>query len=156
MSHGLDFLKLNVGWRRAAAWSLLVLTCATIGCGGEALNRAAVAGKVVVDGKPLRSGRILFLPEAAGGGPAVSAVIRHGEYQIPIEKGPVVGPQRVEVEIDRQLGFEIDDEAEFAKRNSGRPHPGAGPPSFRVPTNLTTNITEGSNVYDVSLPPLRE
>ncbi|MFO0906443.1 MAG: hypothetical protein U0939_25785 [Pirellulales bacterium] len=158
MTHGIETPPVAAAWRRrlfrAAASCLLAWSLAATGCGGDGLTRGAVSGQVTLDGKPLPAGRILFTSQGPEGGPTVSTVIRDGVYQLSAAEGPVVGPQKVEVEIDRQLGFAIDDEQEFAKRNSGRPQAGAGPPAFRAPTNLTTVIAEGTNVYDVSLPPL--
>ncbi len=149
-------------WRRVVAWSgptrllTIVLVAALLtaaGCGGTGLTRGAVSGQVTLHGQPLPSGRILFTSQAANGGVTVSARIRNGAYQLSQEDGPVIGPQKVEVEIDRQLGFAIDDEQEYAKRHSGVTPAGAGSPTYRVPAEFTTTITDGVNVYNVPLPP---
>jgi hypothetical protein len=124
------------------------------GCGtGDGLTRGPVKGRVTVGGQPLAKGRILFLPVAPSTGPTVSAAIVNGNYELPSREGPIVGPNRVEVEAELDLGFAIDDEAAFAKRG-GRPLPPSPiPPSFNRNSTLVIEIKpHGENVLDVSVP----
>ncbi len=87
----------------------LVMIVAVIGCGQTGPVRAPIQGKVTVGGQPLTAGRILFTPVAPNQGPAASARIEAGQYNLDAQEGPVVGPNRVEVEADLKLGFALDD-----------------------------------------------
>src|SRR5687768_16233271 len=93
-----------------------IAIAASVGCGQTGPARSPIRGKIMVGGKPLAAGRILFTPVAPTTGPAASARITAGEYKLDKADGPVVGQNRVEVEGDLNLGFAIDDEAAFAKR----------------------------------------
>jgi hypothetical protein len=68
-----------------------------VGCGGEAIERATVSGRVTVDGKPLSSGQIRFLPTSDKGGPVWSAWIKDGSYTTEGTRGTPVGELRVEI-----------------------------------------------------------
>ena len=125
------------------------MICST-GCGHSGLPRGSVKGRVTVGGQPMASGRILFLPAE---GPAVSAVVANGEYQLPRSEGPIAGANRVEVEADKNLGFAIDDEAAFAERG-GRPlPPNAVPPDFNRNSKLSIEIKSGEDhSLDITIP----
>ena len=79
-----------------------VLVC--VGCGQGPSNRASVAGKVTVDGKPLEEGSIVFVPTEGTTGPTAGGRIRNGNYTIGSKKGPVVGTARVEIRAVRETG----------------------------------------------------
>ena len=102
-------------------------------------------------GQPLPRGRILFLPQNPPG-PAVAATIQDGDYALPSREGPLVGLNRVEVEGELNLGFALDDEQAFARRQ-GVPLPtNPIPPQFNRQSTLTTEIKADNNVYDVNIP----
>ena len=126
------------------------------GCGNSGPQRVPVAGKVMVGGKPLAGGRILFIPVEPNHGPTASAGIKNGEYRIPKAEGPVAGQNRVEVEADLNLGFAIDDEAAYAKRQ-GRPlPPNPIPPQYNRDSTLVAEVKAGQdNTYDVTIPGTR-
>jgi hypothetical protein len=126
------------------------------GCGGSGPRRAPVAGKVTIGGQPLAKGRILFIPEAPNAGPATSAAIVGGAYQIPQAEGAVIGRNRVEVEAEWNLGFAIDDEAAYAKRG-GRPlPPNPIPPQYNRESTLVADIKAGQdNTFDITIPGAR-
>jgi hypothetical protein len=67
------------------------------GCGRETIERATVSGKVTLDGQPLSSGQIRFLPTSEQGGPVWSAWIKNGSYTTAGTKGTPVGDLRVEI-----------------------------------------------------------
>ena len=58
------------------------VTLAATGCGGDGLNRGAVAGRVTLGGAPLAKGRILFVPVAPNSGPAASATIVDAKFAL--------------------------------------------------------------------------
>jgi len=133
-----------------------VVAATLAGCGHSGPQRALVAGKVTVGGKPLAKGRILFVPQAPNQGPATSAIIVAGEYRIPKSEGAVCGQNRVEVEADLNLGFAFDDEAAYAKRG-GRPlPPNPIPPQYNRDSTLVAEVNAGQdNTYNVTIPGVR-
>jgi hypothetical protein len=139
---------------RVAKLSLIagVAIVAAVGCGQVGPARAPIQGKVTVGGKPLAAGRILFTPIAPTQGPAASARITAGEFKLEHADGPVVGQNRVEVEADLNLGFEIDDEAAYAKRGGRRLPNNPIPPAFNTQSTLTAEVEAGDNTFDVSIP----
>jgi hypothetical protein len=78
------------------------LLVATVGCGAS--NRAAVAGRVSLDGKPVDGGMISFIPTDRSLGSAAWAEIKAGHYSIPAKTGPVLGTNRVEIRWTRKTG----------------------------------------------------
>jgi acetyl esterase/lipase len=57
--------------------------------------RAAVKGKVTVDGQPLSYGTIAFIPAEGVGKVTAVARVRNGSYQLPASTGPAIGPAKV-------------------------------------------------------------
>ena len=78
-------------------------------------ERVAVQGEVNVSGKPLRSGRISFLPTEETRGPTAVATVIDGKFALPSRTGPTVGKNKVQIEAIVDPGFELDDEAAYAK-----------------------------------------
>ena len=81
-----------------------------MGCGNsDGLPRVAVNGEVTVDGAPLASGVISFVP--VGSGPATGGAIDKGAFKIAEEKGPVPGKYKVRVttQAGKPLGPEVAD-----------------------------------------------
>ena len=87
-------------------------------------TRAAVKGKVTLEGKPMRWGMVAFVP-ATGHQPLAWAMVSNGQFSLAANRGPVVGANRVLVYdlgaveprptredfavIDKQLSAEIKD-----------------------------------------------
>lgn len=63
--------------------------------------RAAVKGKVTVDGQPLRWGTITFAPQGDAHAPVASAMVSNGNFSLPAARGVVVGRNAV---VIRSLG----------------------------------------------------
>lgn len=103
-----------------------LLALAVAGCGARGPQRAAVEGTVTRGGQPVPYGRIVFIPQPPAQGPVASAIVVDGRFQLDRREGPVVGPNRVEVQIERPLGFALDDEAAYA-RARGRVQPAIVP-----------------------------
>lgn len=125
---------------------MLVLSLACLaGCGrGEVLQRAPVDGLVTIDGAPLTSGTICFIPTGDTKGPAAAATIEDGTYELPKENGPLVGQHRIEIEATNHLGFELDDERAYAmKVEQGRQMArNPIPESFNRQSKLMIDIPE--------------
>lgn len=95
-------------------WLAAVIS-ASCGCAREdGPTRFAVRGAVLLDGQPLKAGRICFLPAEGIPGPAAVGVITDGFYEIPRQSGPVAGRHHVEIEADLSLPFAMDDEQAYA------------------------------------------
>jgi hypothetical protein len=80
---------------------------ALLGCVDRAgFERAAVEGRVTVDGAPLAEGDILLVPLGDRPGPKSGGRIENGAYHIEQEVGPVLGHVRVEIRalVDRDDG----------------------------------------------------
>ncbi|MEM7557861.1 MAG: hypothetical protein AAF394_01935, partial [Planctomycetota bacterium] len=80
--------------------SFIVLACVLLaGCGGtDGPPRAAVEGTVTLDGKPLATGMVRFVPKDGTPGQKVSVSIEAGKFSVSAEHGPAVGKHRVEIE----------------------------------------------------------
>ena len=134
----------------------IVLALALAGCGESGPARAPIRGRVTLGGQPLKAGRIIFTPQAPNTGPATSAAISEGVYQLARTEGPIVGRNRVEIEAVPDLGFPIDDDVAFAERGN-RPLPRSPiPPQFNEQSQLTTEVLAADeNTFDVSIPASR-
>jgi hypothetical protein len=138
--------------KESIAWLLLAVLTVT-GCGRSGPTRAAIEGQVTLGGKPLDAGRVLFVPVAPTTGPATSARITAGRYELSKSAGPVVGTNRVEIEADLPLGFALDDELAFAKRGPRPLPPNPIPPQFNTQSTLTVTVkADERNTFDVALP----
>jgi hypothetical protein len=141
--------------RTAALLSLAALTVA--GCSDSGPARAPIQGLVTLGGQPLAAGRILFTPAAPNQGPATSARIVNGEYELPSEEGPIVGTNRIQIEADLDLGFALDDEQAFARRGGKPLPPNPVPPEFNANSTIVVDVKAGDeNTYDVTIPQSRQ
>jgi acetyl esterase/lipase len=62
-----------------------------------AVERAAVKGKVSVNGKPLSWGTVSLIPKSVSRAPVSAAIVRSGNFTIPAARGAVVGENSVVV-----------------------------------------------------------
>ena len=92
--------------KSARCFALLMLAAPLAGCGGEddPWPRAAVSGRITLDGEPLASGTITFFPSGTTKGPAAGGEIIAGRFSIPAHEGPVVGTNRIEVRSVHKTG----------------------------------------------------
>jgi hypothetical protein len=81
--------------------ALGICLAAIVGCGGD--NRAAVQGKVTLDGRDIE-GTISFVPTDGRSTSAAWGEIKEGCYSLPAARGPVVGTYRVEISWMRKTG----------------------------------------------------
>lgn len=137
-----------------------LLLASVIGCGGGDAGpaRAAVEGVVTLDGQKLAAGVVKFIPTATGKnvGPAVLATVKEGAFQLSRSEGPVVGKHRVEIESTGHYGFEIDDEAAYAKsfqekKGQALP-PNPIPEIYNSKSTLTEEVkADGPNKFEFRL-----
>ena len=127
--------------------SLLAGLAVMVGCSESGPQRAEVSGSVSIDGKPVESGSISFIPDKGNKGPSAGGPIENGKYRIPRDKGPVVGINQVQLSATRKTGKKIQDPT--AK-------PGvltdelveAFPPEYNKSPGVHREIKSGPNVVD--------
>ena len=136
---------------------LLVCLGIVSGCGGsDGLDRLHIKGTVKVNGAPLESGRISFLPTEGTSGPATGTVIESGQFEIPLAQGPVQGKHRIEIMAVRPTGQKI-------REGSGSENPDALveeveqyiPQKYNQKSELTADLNESnaqSVEFDLKLP----
>jgi hypothetical protein len=120
------------------------------GCGQSADHwpRQPVSGKVTVDGQPLDSGEIAFVP--GGDGPAAGGLIQNGKYAIGRGDGPVPGPHRVLITSAKPTGKKIKDEADPKVLYDERAE--TIPARYNAQSQLTAEVKPGgSNTFDFAL-----
>lgn len=125
--------------------ALLLCMLVMGGCGGaDGPKRVTVGGYVSFDGAPLKSGSIRFIPTEGTTGPAAVAMIDDGFYELPRESGPVLGKHHIEIEATNHLGFELDNEQDFARKiQSGEPIPkNPVPEAFNRLSQLVVELPE--------------
>jgi len=136
----------------ASTTAVAVLTLTLAGCGAsDDLPREGVSGKVTLDGKPLASGLITFMPtsEAAtqGGG-----MIQDGAYSIPRDQGLVPGSYKV---LITSSGSGSEKQTDVVKDMPGMPPVAAKeaiPAQYNAKSTLTAEVKAGSeNVFDFPL-----
>jgi hypothetical protein len=95
--------KLNLLCR----FALLLPILLALGCGNS--GRVSISGRVTLDGAPLPTGSITFIPEQGNRGPTAGAAIEDGEYFIDGAKGPMPGPHRIEIRATESTGRTVAD-----------------------------------------------
>ena len=121
----------------------------TGGC-GDSLNRAEISGKVTLDGQPVVSGIVTFLPKNTEQAVVVGAKIVNGEYSLKRTEGPAVGTYSIKVSSVQNTGRMIEDEQikgrlyeEYAETI---PAPYCG-----LESPLTAEVKPGKNIVDFNL-----
>ncbi len=128
-------VRLQLSLVVAASWILLIA-----GCGPSLVT---VEGTVTLDGTPVETGTISFLP-ADGKGPTFGGELKGGGYQIQAEKTAALGAKNVTITGIRKTGKMIE----------------AGPPApagtmveelLTVSTTEKCEIVDGENKHDFQL-----
>ncbi len=86
-----------------------LLALLVAGCGQKKLQRVAVGGRVSYDGKAIVAGTFAFLPTDGTKGPSSGGEIKFGVFEIPADKGPIMGTHRVEIRASRPTGEKVMD-----------------------------------------------
>lgn len=138
---------------------MLIGLFASTGCQpeGDEWPRAAVQGKVTLDGKPLPSGNVTFFPAGGTKGPAAGAEIVDGQYALDAYQGPVVGKSRIEIRSVQKTGRLVP--APSAIEMDGAPSEGmlveefldVVPKQYNTYSQLEREITDGENQIDFEL-----
>ena len=99
------------------------------GCGETGPRRVPIYGMVQQAGSPVPGGILSLLPAEGHHGPAVTAAIENGRYELDETNGPVAGPHKLVVVLEAgdKMGFLRE------KSTPSRPSPGsAGRFEFHV------------------------
>jgi hypothetical protein len=123
-----------------------------VGCGRSGLTLGKVGGQVTVDGKPVKEGVILFVPER---GPGASGLIDNGQYSLTTRTsgdGAVVGRHKVYFAPKPPAG---DPNTEVRECPAPPPPPTSDFPPAKYATpessGLTVEVKPGTNVLDFDL-----
>jgi hypothetical protein len=116
-----------------------------------------VRGAILFNTQMLKSGRITFVPTDGTKGPVSVTTVSDGFYDFPRRNGPVVGKHKVRIESIVDPGFELDDEAAYAKaaqQPTGKPVLPRQPipAQYNDQTTLTATVSpDGETKLDFSL-----
>lgn len=122
------------------------------GCGAKGPARAAVKGRVTLDGLPLPSGAIHFVPVGDTKGPLAAGRIVNGEYALSSSEGPVVGRVRVEIYSPTEPSVPLDDPVAFAGADASAVPQERLPARYNRASNQFVDITAaGENAFDFNL-----
>lgn len=126
----------------------VILCC--FGCDkGDGVRRAAVEGRVTLDGVEIKEGTIAFR-RSDNTQVATSGSISAGRYSIPADRGPAVGSNRVEIRAMKKTGRKVQ---------APMSNPGvmtdetveAVPSRYNGNSTLVTDIKPGVNVFDCAV-----
>jgi hypothetical protein len=136
----------------ASVVTLALLGFSLTGCGdGDKLPREAISGGVTVEGTPLKSGLITFIPNEDNTPTQGGGVVLEGKYSIPRNQGLVPGKYRVVITSP-------DDKPPILDKTNNAPGlppiPGKEviPSQYNTESLLTAEVKAGSNnVFEFNL-----
>ena len=137
----MDALRTALGC--TVSWMLLTVT---IGCGQS--NRAAVSGRVSLDGKAVEDGVISFTPADGNSRLAAWGKIEAGHYLIPAKAGPALGTNRVEMRWTRKTGRLVPAPPPMLQEEEVKE---AIPAQYNSESELKKEIKPGNNQFDFAL-----
>ena len=128
---------------RYALAAFLVGLAGLAGCGGGA---SSVAGTVTLDGTPIDSGTVTFVPQG-GEGAKFAGHVDHGKYAIAADRGATPGKYRVELTWEKKTGKKKSDgDGGFNFETSQ-----ALPPQFNTASTQTAEVKAGAQTIDFPL-----
>lgn len=132
--------------RRTCLVGLLTMMVTLVGCGrASGPQTAVVSGKITLNGAPLESGQINFVPGDGVGAPA-GAKISGGNYKADVP----LGAKRVEIRAPKVVGQK---DAYEGDPNSPKIDliEEMIPPRYNAQSELKATVNTGRNVQDFSL-----
>jgi hypothetical protein len=123
------------------------------GCGAsDNLPREAVSGAVAVEGKPLKSGLITFLPNEPNTPTQGGTLVLEGKYSIPKTQGLVPGKYRVVITSPEDKPEVIVDKTNNMPGMPPVPAKEVIPKQYNSESLLTAEVTAGGkNVFEFNL-----
>ena len=132
--------------RRCCPWPLVIAGLLLSGCGGNALGRLPISGKVTLQGKPLERGNIDIRPAAGVNGVGAGANIEQGAYAIAEERGLPPGEYEVRVHSSKE------DPRPAPPGGGSRPAIEQIPAKYNSRTELKIEVkADGENVFNFDL-----
>jgi hypothetical protein len=128
------------------AVAIALLGSALGGCGNPG-NHAKIHGKVTLDGAPMATGSIRFVPAPGTPGAITGGDIKDGQYEIAVAKGPAIGTNRVEIQSMRATGKRIHD-AMLPPDQTAEVFENAVAPKFNSESTLEVQVKPGDNTAD--------
>jgi hypothetical protein len=135
--------------RLAAGTIAAGVLIATAGCGGG--NRAAVRGKVTLDGQPVETGLISFIPAKGTKSPSAGAAIARGEYEVQGDNLPVPGSYRVEIKAQKKTGKKVPVGSPAPPGTMADETVEAIPARYNTKSTLREELKAGPNVLNFDL-----
>jgi hypothetical protein len=136
------------GWYRQFSLAVFLATLVT-GCDSKP-QRLGLHGRVTVDGKPLSFGSIMFVPD--GIGPKANALIRDGEYQIEVIRGPLAGGKVVQISTPQFPPGQPIPKSENELIHLAADLPEGLPSRYNSASELHVNVTDdGPNEFNFEL-----
>jgi hypothetical protein len=126
----------------------LLTTCLLLLAGCSGGRQQPLEGTVTLDGKPLGEGSISFVPLPGTGGPTTGASIAAGRFYVPAEKGTFAGNFRVEITARQKTGRQILSDTAGGLVEQ---YEQFLPPRYNRESQLTANVTQGSNQFEFKL-----
>ena len=136
--------------RLSGVLCLTILLPMVTGCGHRVPQRAAVAGSVTFDGRPLEQGSILFVPVEGVQGIAAGGRIEHGQYRLSATDGPMAGRHRVEIRAARKTGKMVRTST-VLRNETAAEIVELIPPRFNSASTLRVDIKPGDNTADFAV-----
>jgi hypothetical protein len=123
------------------------ITAGAVLLSGCSRSGPTVKGEVLLDGTPLESGSIRFVPVDTKLGPDAGAAIKDGQYKI--DKGLRVGEYRVVIRSPRRIpGKTRGDPISNAQV---RAEEEAIPRQYNANSELVRKVASGANTFDFPL-----
>jgi hypothetical protein len=138
---------------KATVGLALLLGVNLVGCGRDGLPREAVSGTVSLNGQPLETGIITFVPQDPDTPTQGGTTIAGGAYEIPRAQGLV--PGKYKVIISSGEGSEekpVEDLSELGPGMPPEPAEEAIPSQYSGNTVLEASVTAGGrNQFEFTL-----
>ncbi len=137
----------------AAALLGLILPLVLIAAGCDKRKgppRAAVSGRVTLDGQEIVQGSIAFKTVGPHAGLAAGGPIQNGRYAIEKDRGPVVGENRVEIKSVRKTGRQVQAPLADPGRMTDEIVE-AVPARYNSQSTLEREVKAGDNQFDFEL-----
>jgi hypothetical protein len=118
-----------------------MLAASTFGCSGDS-KHAAVSGSVTLDGAPIQTGTIRFVP-ADGMSATADAIITEGEFTAAVPPGE----KRIEISAPKVIGKRrmMPDSPEISITEE------SVPAKYNTKSELTYSVTAGTQSKDFEL-----
>jgi hypothetical protein len=145
-------IYLRIGSFCSYAGNFILILILFSGCGGDGLPRQAISGSISINGKPLKSGVVNFVPQSAEIPTQSGAAIIDGKYNIPKSTGLVPGKYKVVISSGEGSAEKKVDKVSDLPGMAPIPAKEAIPPEYNNNTSLEANVAAGgSNVFEFNL-----